>query len=205
MVSVVISMRTRTSLLLALFLGVGMFPDRAQAQTNPQSNSAPSPSAAVSDSSSWLFPIDKLDEVLPSWLHIGGEYRARLEGPTGTGFANTSDFYLLDRLRVNVAIRPKEWLKLYGEVKDYRIFFNKHIPNANPFEDSWTLWQGYVQVGSSKSGWADAVAGRQVLLFGDERVIGPSNWLNVGRTFDVARVDLHHPGYEIAIFGSSGV
>src|SRR6266446_6554420 len=205
MVSVVISMRTRTSLLLALFLGVGMFPDRAQAQTNPQSNSAPSPSAAVSDSSSWLFPIDKLDESLPSWLHVGGEYRDRLEGPIGTGFPNTSDFYVLDRLRVNVAIQPTDWLKLYGEVQDSRIFFNHHIPNANPFEDSWTLWQGYVQVGSSKSGWADAVAGRQVLLFGDERVIGPSNWLNVGRTFDVARVDLHHPGYEIAIFGSSVV
>ena len=70
---------------------------------------------------------------------------------------------------------------------------------------SWTLWQGYIQVGSSTSGWADALAGRQVLLFGDERVIGPSNWLNVGRTFDVARVDLHHPGYEVAIFGSSVV
>ena len=36
-------------------------------------------------------------------------------------------------------------------------------------------------------------------------MIGPSNWLNVGRTFDVARVDLHHPGYEVAIFGSSVV
>ena len=70
---------------------------------------------------------------------------------------------------------------------------------------SWTLWQGYIQVGSSTSGWADALAGRQVLLFGDERVIGPSNWLNVGRTFDVARVDLHHPWFDVAVFGSSVV
>jgi hypothetical protein len=205
MVSVVISMRTRTSLLLALFLGIGMFSNRAQAQTNPNSNPAPSPRAADSDAPSWLFPIDKLDDALPRWLRIGGEYRDRLEGPIGTGFANTSDFYVLDRLRVNVAIQPKDWLTFYGEVQDSRIFFNHHIPNANPFEDSWTLWQSYVQVGSSTSGWVDALAGRQVLLFGDERVIGPSNWLNVGRTFDVARVDLHHPGYEVAVFGSSVV
>lgn len=198
-------MRTRTSLPLAFFFLMSVLPNGAQAQTNSNSNSAPGAAAVDSDPPSWLFPIAKLDEVLPRWLHIGGEYRVRLEGPGGTGFANTSDFYLLDRLRVNVAIRPKEWLKFYGEVQDSRIFFNHHIPNANPFEDSWTLWQGYVQVGSSTSGWVDALAGRQVLRFGDERVIGPSDWLNVGRTFDVARVDLHHPGYDVAVFGSSVV
>jgi hypothetical protein len=85
-------MRTHISLLLAFFLGISMLPDRAQAQTNPNSNPTPSPTAADSDDPSWLFPIAKLDEVLPSWFHIGGEYRDRLEGPIGTGFANTSDF-----------------------------------------------------------------------------------------------------------------
>src|SRR6267142_2696629 len=198
-------MRTHTSLLLALFLGMSMLPDWAQAQTNPKSSPAPSPPAVDSDPPSWLFPIDKLDESLPSWLHIGGEYHDRLEGPIGIGYRGTNDFYLLDRLRLKVAIQPKDWLKFYGEVQDARIFFNHHIANANPFEDSWTLWQGYAQVGSSTSGWVDALAGRQVLLFGDERVIGPSNWLNVGRTFDVARVDLHHPRYEVAVFASSVV
>jgi hypothetical protein len=49
------------------------------------------------------------------------------------------------------------------------------------------------------------LAGREVLRFGDERVIGPSDWLNVGRTFNVARVDLHHPGYKVSVFASSVV
>jgi hypothetical protein len=199
------SMRMHASLALILLLRASILPERANAQANTQSNPVSSPSAANSDSSSWLFPIEKLDEALPSWLHIGGEYRNRLEGPIGIGYQRTNDFYLLDRLRVNVAIQPTDWLKFYGEVQDARIFFNHHTANANPFEDSWTLWQGYIQVGSSTSGWADALAGRQVLLFGDERVIGPSNWLNVGRTFDVARVDLHHPGFDVAVFGSSVV
>jgi Alginate export len=198
-------MRTHISLLLALFLGISMLPVRAQAQANPNSSTARNPSANESDDPLWLFPVAKLDEVLPRWLHIGGEYRDRLEGPIGTNFANTSDFYVLDRLRVKVAIQPEDWLKFYGEVQDARIFFNHHIPNANPLEDSWTLWQGYAQVGNSTSGWVDALAGREVLLFGDERVIGPSNWLNVGRTFDVARVNLHHSGYDVSIFGSSVV
>jgi len=97
------------------------------------------------------------------------------------------------------------WLLFYGEVQDARIFFNHHNPNANPYEDKWTLWQAYPQVGSSETGWVDALAGRQVLGFGDERVIGPSDWLNVGRTFNVARVDIHHPGFEVSVFGSSVV
>ena len=196
-------MRTHISLLLAFFVVISMFPVRAQAQTNPNSSAANNP--GESDDPSWLFPVAKLDEVLPRWFHIGGEYRDRLEGPLGTGFANASDFYVLDRLRVKIRIEPKDWLTFFGEVQDSRIFFNHHVPNANPFEDSWTLWQGYAQVGSSTSGWVDALAGRQVLLFGDERVIGPSNWLNVGRTFDVARIDIHHSGYEVAVFASSVV
>ena len=201
-----ISTRTTTPrLLILLLLGFSMLPDWAQAQTNPQSNPTSSQPAANSDPSSWLFPIAKLDESLPKWLHIGGEYRDRLEGPIGIGFTGTNDFYLLDRFRLTVAIHPKDWLTLHGQVQDSRIFFNHHIANANPFEDSWTLWQAYVQLGSSTSGWVDGLAGRQVLAFGDERVIGPSNWLNVGRTFDVARIDIHHPGYEVAVFAASVV
>ena len=200
-----ISTRMHTSLLLILLLGVSMLAEQARAQTNPKSNPAPSQPAAASDASSWLFPVDKLNDALPRWLRMGGEYRDRLEGPIGINFTGTNDFYLLDRFRLTVAIQPKDWLRFFGEVQDSRIFFNHHIGNVNPYDDSWTLWQAYVQLGSSTSGWVDALAGRQVLLFGDERVIGPSNWLNVGRTFDVARIDVHHPGYQVSIFASSVV
>jgi Alginate export len=190
--------------------------ERANVQTAPDlstdsgssanpSSAGPPGAAGTDDSLAWLFPIDKLNESLPHWLHIGGEYRGRLEGPIGIGFTGTNDFYLLDRLRVNVAIQPKDWLLFNGEVQDARIFFNHHIPNANPYEDKWTLWQAYAQLGSSETGWVDVLAGREVLRFGDERVIGPSEWTNVGRTFDVARVDLHHPGYKVSVFASSVV
>jgi Alginate export len=201
-------MGTYVLLVMALLAAVSTAPERLNAQTGsdsctvPPSSAVPEPPAAP-DPPEWLFPIDKLDGSLPSWLHIGGEYRNRLEGPTGIGYAGTNDFNLLDRLRVHLTIRPKPWLRFHGEIQDARIFFNHHIPNANPYEDSWTLWEGYAQVGSPEIGWVDVVAGRQVLRFGDERVIGPSDWLNVGRTFNVARVNLHHPGYQVSVFASS--
>jgi len=203
-------------IILVLLFGSWMVPQRINAQTAPDvstdpgsstnsSSAGPPDSAGTDDSLDWLFPVHKLNRSLPSWFRIGGQYRGRLEGPMGIGFSSPNDFYFLDRLRVKLGIKPKEWLLFYGEVQDARIFFNHRIPNANPYEDKWTLWQAYSQVGSSETGWVDALAGRQVLRFGDERVIGPSEWLNVGRTFNVARIDVHGPGYNVSVFASSVV
>jgi hypothetical protein len=204
------SMRTSVMPALALLVGVST----TQGQVNGQTSPNPSTAARSSDGADppsadnppeWLFPVAWLNGRLPGWLCIGGQYRNRFEGPAGIGYAGTRDFYLLDRLRVWATIQPKEWLRFHAEVQDARIFFNHHIPNANPYEDSWTLWEGYAQVGSSTEGWVDVVAGRQVLAFGDERVIGPSDWLNVGRTFNVARVDFHHSADKVSVFASSVV
>src|ERR1700690_3493231 len=67
-------------------------------ESSSNSSSAGATDAAGTDhSSDWLFPVDKLNQSLPRWFHLGGEYRGRLEGPTGIGFTGTNDFYLLDR------------------------------------------------------------------------------------------------------------
>jgi hypothetical protein len=155
-------------------------------------------------SPSWMFPITELNSRLPSWIRIGGQYRDRVEGRVGIDFTGTDDFYLLGRLRIRALIQPKPWLSFTGEVQDSRIYFAHHT-SGNPYGDSWTLWDAYPQIGSSTEGWVDVLAGRQTLSFGDERVIGPSNWTNVGRTFNVARVDLHHAKDKVSVFASSVV
>ena len=181
--------------LIVLALMTGVLCERSAAQTH----------SAPETARSWLFPVDKLNAVLPGWLRIGGEYRDRFEGPVGVGFTSTHDGYLLDRLRVNATIEPESWLLFFGEVQDSRIFFNRRVATSITYQDTWTLWQAYAQLGSSTSGWIDALAGRQELKFGDERVIGPSPWNNVGRTFDVARIDIHHPGFKLSFFSASVV
>lgn len=160
--------------------------------------------SGVHEGSSRSFSLaDALNEMLPGWLSLGGEYRARYEGPAGTGYSDTSDSYLLSRLRIYGNFEPEPWMTLHAEVQDARIFFNQRIPRANPYEDTWTLWEGYFQVGRSTRGPIDVLVGRQALTFGDERVIGPSNWLNVGRTFNVARFDYHQKGDRVSVFASS--
>jgi len=185
---------------LAVFLGILLSCGRAWAQ-----QASPAGAPTGSEVPAWLFPVGALDGMLPEWLQLGGEYRSRVELPGGIGRAAVSDSYLLDRLRVNATIQPTAWLRFHGEVQDARIHFNRHTAVSSSNQDTWTLWEGYAQVGHPTDGWVDVLAGRQALRFGDERVIGPSNWLNVGRTFNVGRVDVHQGGYRVSFFAASVV
>jgi hypothetical protein len=151
----------------------------------------------------WLYPITKLNEFLPHWLQFGGQFRDRLESQDGLGYAPVNDVYDLTQLRIGVYIQPTSWLKLVGVTQDSRVFFNHHVATASPYQNIWDIREAYVELGSSNEGWIDLVGGRQMFSFGDERVIGPSDWLNMGRTFDTVRADIHHSGVNISIFAAS--
>jgi hypothetical protein len=126
-----------------------------------------------------------------------------VESQNGLGYRNVDDVYDLTQFRLGVYIQPTKWLKFVGVTQDARIFFNHHLAEASPYQNIWDVREAYVQLGSSSEGWFDVVAGRQMFSFGDERVIGPSDWSNQGRTFDTVRLDLHHPGVNVSIFASS--
>jgi len=159
----------------------------------------------AADAAGWLFPVEHVNRALPHWIRFGGEYRLRIESEDGIGFTTTNDVYLLSRFRFNVNIKPTQWLTFFGETQDARIFFNHHVPTDPSFQNSWDVRQAYVQLGSAKEGWVDLIAGRQVLAFGDERVIGPSDYTNTARTFDAVRLDLHHDRTKVSVFASSVV
>jgi Alginate export len=150
----------------------------------------------------WLFPVESLNHALPPWLQFGGEYRSRIESEDGIKYTTTNDIYLLSRFRFNAKIQPTKWLTFFGETQDSRVFFNHHVPDALPYQNTWDIRQAYVELGSTE-GWADLIVGRQILAFGTERVIGPSDWLNSGRNFDAVRLDIHQVGYKVSLFASS--
>jgi hypothetical protein len=155
---------------------------------------------------SWLFPMEDVNRTLPESLRFGGEYRSRVEGRYGIGFTANKDLYLLSRFRFNATIKPTQWLTVFSELQDARVIFNNRFtPNTPTNQDSWDLRQAYVQLGSSKQGWIDLTVGRMVLLYGDERVIGPSDYTNTARTFDAVRLNLHHGESKVSLFASSVV
>jgi hypothetical protein len=126
-----------------------------------------------------------------------------VESQDGLNYALVNDTYDLTQLRIGVYIQPTSWLEIVGVTQDSRVFFNHHVATAPPYQNIWDIREAYAQIGSSTEGWFDLIGGREMLSFGDERVIGPSDWLNMGRTFDTVRLDLHHPGFKVSIFASS--
>jgi len=186
------------------------FSQSANLSPNPYQPDTPGASQAATDlrvfgtnPDSWLFPITSLNKLLPHWIQFGGQFRDRMEGQTGLGYAPVNDAYDLTQLRLGIYLQPTKWLELVGVTQDSRVFFNHHVATGPPYQDIWDIREAYARLGNSNDGWVDAVVGRQMFSFGDERVIGPSDWLNMGRTFDTVRLDLHPSNIKVSIFAAS--
>ena len=149
---------------------------------------------------------DELDASLPKWLRFSGEYRARAEGFTGGGFkANTDDAYLLSRARINMFLLPTSWLKFGFQGQDAHVFGKNQKPAVPPYQDSIDLRQAYIEFGDTEKKAVGIRAGRQELAFGDERLIGNTNWLNTARSFDGVHGTFRHGKFRADLFAAQVV
>jgi hypothetical protein len=117
-------------------------------------------------------------------LALNYEWRFRYESRTD-GFGATPDIATgLMRTRISLTYAPAQWLKFSGMVQDSRAFwYGGRAPNS--VRDTADLQEGYVQI-AGKSG-PGVTVGRQMLVYGEGRLIGIGQWSNVSRTFDAAR------------------
>ncbi|MCB9383960.1 MAG: alginate export family protein [Bryobacterales bacterium] len=127
--------------------------------------------------------------ALPSWLSLSGELRFRFEGRQGNGFRKgNDDGYGLFRTRVNIGVKAKPWLEFFFQGQDSRAPGHK---NANGvFRDPFDVRQAYVKIGGGGESAVTVTAGRQLLLYGDQRLIGPLDWTNTSRTWDAVKLEL---------------
>jgi hypothetical protein len=151
----------------------------------------------------WAFPITEVDLHLPSWIQFGGQFRDRWEEAGNIGYRPVSDGYDLTQLRLGIYIRPVKWFEIVAVTQDSRVFFNQHLPSLPPYQNIWDIREAYARLGNETEGLADLLVGREILSFGDERVTGPSDWINMGRTFDTVRLNLHPNSVNVSIFASS--
>ena len=149
----------------------------------------------------------EINRQLPAWVRFGGEYRARLESFRGIGFGDAADTHLLNRFRLNLKVQPAVWLKFVAEAQDARIWGNQpgRVASAPPYRDTLDLRMAYIELGDSDRKNFGLRAGRQELVFGDERLVGRSNWSNVSRTFDAVRATVRIAGWRLDAFASSVV
>jgi hypothetical protein len=187
--------------LVAISIAASLY---AQSGGSAQSAPADSPvNSALVDRGASTSPVSILDDHLPMWMQFDGQFRDRFEGQEHLGFGNSTDNYNLTQLRVLLTITPSDWIQIVGETQDSRIFFKHAVRDVPPYQNTWDVRQAYIQLGKPSKNWFDVVAGREILAFGDERLIGPADWINMGRTFDLVRLNLHHSWFGLALFASS--
>ncbi|HLI77819.1 MAG TPA: alginate export family protein [Acidobacteriaceae bacterium] len=123
---------------------------------------------------------------LPPWMTLGMELRGRTEGNTSYNYAQNGDrIYELTRVWGSMEVRPAKFLTGYIQFMDtHALGLPAHVVAAN-MRDNFDARQAFLNF-HVKPGRVpiQAIAGRQELKFGSERVIGISDWTNNSRTFD---------------------
>jgi Alginate export len=136
-------------------------------------------------------PLDESGEV---WLTFAGQVRERQEDfqqfQFGASTPSTSDAYLLSRIRLSADLHVTKSFRVFAEGKSSLATHRSLTGGSNAsFVDDIDLQNAFVDVAVPlpnkwRSGSSVTLrAGRQELLFGAQRLVGPSDYTNVRRTF----------------------
>lgn len=147
--------------------------------------------------------FNRANELLPPWLRLRGEFRERMEGFDGLGFNSTrEDLYWLSRFRFNAIVTPSTQLSFQAQVQDARVARKTVGPTGAPFKAAMDLRMAFADVGAA-SGPVTVRAGRQELVYGEQRLVGHVSWLNAARTFDGVKATFRTKGFAADVFATS--
>ena len=121
-------------------------------------------------------------------LTVHFEERTRWEEKDGVSFGkavNQQD--MLSRVRIGLRYQPLSWLTVSAMGQDARAPFYG-MPAPNTLRDSMDLQEGYLTFASKASPFSFST-GRQMLNYGETRVIGTPQWTNTARTYDYGRFE----------------
>ncbi len=138
---------------------------------------------------------------------VRGEWRENNSDFDDASHALTDDEWLVQRLRLGLLWEPAPWFRVMVEGQDTREFFSDR-PNVigemgAEGDDALDLRQGYVEVGDANR-WSLRV-GRQVLVYGDKRLISSGEWGNPTRVFDAVKLHVQRTDWWVDAFASSVV
>jgi len=125
---------------------------------------------------------------LPRWLTLDASIRERAEYQSAINFVSGNrPFYGLTRVRLGARFHPSDWFVAYIQLHDTRSFALTSSNIASNMKDTFDIRQALI---SLRRGKTQLIIGRQPLKFGDERLVGISDWTDVSRTFDA--IDLRY-------------
>ena len=184
-----------TSSALVLAATTALFSSHAAETTPPP---PPAPKAPAGPSAGLVNDYLRQQSTRFQPWDFGGQVRARYEMKenfAAPGVPGAIDFrdqggnphndYLLLREKIHVGY-SQPWFGVYLEGRDSSSTGDDRDPN--PEADQFDLYQGYITIGNPKEFPLTLKAGRQELTYGDERLIGPLDWVNIPRTFDAVKL-----------------
>jgi hypothetical protein len=123
-------------------------------------------------------------EDFPSWLSLDGQIRLRTEDWTSYQYTpGNNRIFELTRVYGGLAIRPTSFLTAYTQFIDaHALGLPVKFVAAN-MRDVFDLRQGYLEYHNEDNNFR-LYAGRRELKYGDERVVGISDFTNNSRTWD---------------------
>lgn len=135
----------------------------------------------------------ELARVSGGRLELRGEFRIRPETRTGMNFGRdpNAESPLL-RTRIGLDYAPVSWLKISALGQDSRAPLYG-APAPATLHDSMDLHESYIELFPEAVRGFGAVFGRQMVNYGESRLIGVPDWSNVSRTFDAVRLYYRHP------------
>ncbi len=193
------SQRILTSSLLAAMLAAPAFSQTAPAKPTPPAytplrfNEDYSYLATAPDAD-FFDPIKHIPLGPDDWyLSLGGQARFRFEHFNNENFgAVQNDWgYALQRYMIHADAHLGQNIRVFAQLKSSLVDDGREVPvTPRPSDtDELDIEQLFLDVtlpiGDDK---LIARVGRQNLLFGAQRLIGPLDWTNVRRTFDGARL-----------------
>lgn len=116
------------------------------------------------------------------------------------------DSWLLQRARLGLKVSPTDYLSFYVQGQS-SFELGSERPNEPGVlgaegDDAIDLRQAYIQTGPEAF---NITMGRQLLTYGDERLVGGFDWNNIGRTFDAVKLHYHTDLWSLDVFSSSVV
>ncbi|RMF98440.1 MAG: DUF3373 family protein [Candidatus Schekmanbacteria bacterium] len=135
-------------------------------------------------------------------IRLGGEIRTRWEilDAFDLDRNNTDDFFLI-RTRFSIEATPVENLRIFIQAQDARVGGDERDVRGGmrgdlqyvrfqSFHDdnNLDLKQGYFDIANLGGLPVTLRIGRQVLSYGDERLVGANDWDNFGRSFDAVKL-----------------
>lgn len=136
-------------------------------------------------------PQDSLFKTLIKQVSLDGQIRIRGEYRDPTSYVNTavstrSDELLLTRIRLNLDFAVTNDIDVFVQPQD-EFQWGQELSVLSD-ERNFDLHQGFVEVRNLLGEPLSIKAGRMELSYGDQRLVSPLDWSNIGRAWDGAKI-----------------